>query len=296
MSGLSPLSAPLTLPEEAMGLLAQCCRYETPCGDASVVWRHWGTSNPSPVPASPVVLLHGGSGSWTHWLRNIGALVASGRDVWVPDLPGFGDSAVPTVGCDADAEPVPLEQGLNILLGTQACDLVGFSFGGMVAGLVAAQFPARARRLVLVGAPGLGISPERAIRLRAWRHLQDAAEREAIHRGNLAALMLHDPQAITDTALQLHMANVPRDRMQGRSLSRTDALAQALKHVKCRVDAIYGAEDALYRGRMDLLEPVLRSAPGFGALQLMPACGHWVQFEQADAFNAALLRVLAQPV
>ncbi len=42
-----------------------------------------------------MVLLHGGSGSWTHWIRNIPMLLACGRQVWAQDLPGFGDSASP---------------------------------------------------------------------------------------------------------------------------------------------------------------------------------------------------------
>ena len=38
-----------------------------------------------------LALLHGASGSWTHWLRNIPAL-AERFTVLVPDMPGFGDS------------------------------------------------------------------------------------------------------------------------------------------------------------------------------------------------------------
>lgn len=282
------------LPAEAQALLGLASRAETPCGAGSVVWHCWGQPGSQHLP--PVVLLHGGSGSWTHWLCNIAALVQSGREVLVPDLPGFGDSARPPLGTDADAVPAPIEQGLEALLGPRACDLVGFSFGGMVAGLMAARYPARARRLVLVGAPGLGIAPEKAIRLRSWRLLPDAAQRDAVHRGNLAALMLYRPEAITELALRLHVANVLRDRMQGRSLSRTDALARALAQLGCRVDAIYGAEDALYRGRMPLLAPALRQAPGFSSLCMIEAAGHWVQFEQAQAFNEALLGLLDQPV
>ena len=210
----------------------------------------------------------------------------------MPDLPGFGDSAMPLFGTDADAVPEPIEQGLKILLGHRACDLVGFSFGGMVAGFIAAQFPSRASRLVLVGAPGLGIAPEKAIRLSSWRHLSEPAQRDAAHRSNLAALMLYRPEAITELALRLHVANVLRDRMKGRSLSRTDLLARRLAQVRCPVDAIYGNEDALYRGRMQDLEPALRQAVGFASLKLIERAGHWVQFERADAFNEALLSVL----
>ncbi|MEP6966418.1 MAG: alpha/beta fold hydrolase [Polaromonas sp.] len=282
---------PPALPAEAQALLDLATRAETPCGSGVLVWHRWGQQSCEPS-LSPVVLFHGGSGSWTHWLRNILALVQSRREVLVPDLPGFGDSAAPLHGTDADAVPEPLEQGLKILLGDRACDLVGFSFGGMVAGFIAAQFPARARRLVLVGAPGLGIAPETPVRLRAWRHLPDPARRDAVHRGNLAALMLYQPQAITELALRLHVANVLRDRMQGRSLSRTDVLARALVQVVCRADAIYGSEDALYRGRMALLEPALRQAKNFGSLRLIEAAGHWVQFEQPEAFDKALLAVL----
>ena len=284
-------STTVQLPDEAQAILKTATRLETPCGAGTLVWHVWGQEAGGQTLA-PVVLFHGGSGSWTHWLRNILALVASGRRVYVPDLPGFGDSAAPLHGTDADALPEPVEQGLNILLGDAACDLVGFSFGGMVAGFLAAQFPARAARVVLVGAPGLGVAPEHAVRLNAWRHLADADQRDAVHRRNLAALMLFRGEAITELALRLHVANVLRDRMKGRSLSRTDALLRALARVQCPVHAIYGTEDALYLGKMEALETALRQAGNFRGLKLIDAAGHWVQFERADAFNEALLAAL----
>lgn len=284
-------STPLQPHDEVQAVLKTATRLETPCGTGQMVWHVWGHENDAPALA-PVVLLHGGSGSWTHWLRNILALVASGRRVYVPDLPGFGDSAAPLQGSDADALPEPVEQGLRSLLGDAVCDLVGFSFGGMVAGFLAAQFPARAARLVLVGAPGLGVAPEQAVRLNSWRHLADAAQRDAVHRHNLAALMLYRPEAITETALRLHVANVLRDRMKGRSLSRTDALLRSLARVRCPAHAIYGSEDALYLGKMAALETALRQAGNFRGLKLIDAAGHWVQFERADAFNETLLAAL----
>jgi 2-hydroxy-6-oxonona-2,4-dienedioate hydrolase len=281
----------IQLPPEALALLRTASRFETPCGDGAMVWHTWGQATRRPGLA-PLVLLHGGSGSWMHWLRNIPALAASGRWVLVPDLPGFGDSAPPLRGTDADVLPEPVEQGLATLVGEAACDLVGFSFGGMVAGFLADRFPARAARLVLVGAPGLGIAPEKAVRLRAWRHITDAAERDVIHRHNLAALMLYHEESINELALRLHIANVLRDRMKGRSLARTDALAQSLARVHCPVWAIYGREDVLYRGKLDALQAALARAVDFRGLALMDDVGHWLQFERAGAFDEALLAAL----
>ena len=286
------ISEPLVeLPLEAQALLKTATRTETPGDTGSMVWHHWGKATCHPVLA-PLVLLHGGSGSWMHWLRNIDALVDSGRWVLVPDLPGFGDSAAPLHGTDADALPGLVEQGLEYLLGDAACDLVGFSFGGMVAGFIAEQFAARVARLVLVGAPGLGIAPDTPFHLRAWRHHKDADRRDAIHRGNLAALMLHHPGSISDLALHLHMANVLRDRMQGRNLSRTDVLARTLPLLKCPLYAIYGQEDALFRGQLAALETAMRQAPRFKSFTLIQEAGHWVQFERTEAFDVALLAAL----
>jgi 2-hydroxy-6-oxonona-2,4-dienedioate hydrolase len=284
-------SPPPDLPAEVQRLLARATRVETPCGEGAMVWHVLHPESPEKTHL-PVVLLHGGSGSWTHWLRNIEPLVQSGRSVCAADLPGFGDSAAPVNGTDADALTEPVEHGLRQLLGSAACDLVAFSFGGMVAGFIAAQFPARAHRLVLVGAPGLGVASRNTISLTAWRHLSDPAEREAVHRKNLAALMLYRPESITPLALRLHTDNTLRDRMKGRRLAYSEALAQALVNVQCPVHAIYGREDALYRQRQDALLQALHAAPHFAGLHWIEGAGHWVQFEQPELFDAALLTIL----
>ena len=104
----------------AIASAARCKR--TPCGDGEMVWHVWG-QGPS------VVLLHGGSGSWTHWVRNLEALLRSGHRVLAPDMPGFGDSAAPPDGQDADVLPHWIEKGVEVLLGRQTFDLGGASVG-----------------------------------------------------------------------------------------------------------------------------------------------------------------------
>ena len=263
---------------------------ETPCGEGVMVWRTWGEQSGQ---QPPVVLFHGGSGSWTHWVRNIGPLVAAGRQVIAPDLPGFGESALPPVGGDADALVSPLAEGLLALLGGVPCDLVGFSFGGMTAGMLLAEHPALARRLVPVGAPAMGVTPDRQFELRAWRHLPPA-EQENVHRYNLGALMLRDTALIDGLALELHIANLKRDRMPRRRLAHIDILARSLARVRCPVHAIYGAHDALYKSWISQLEAAYQTAaPDFRGLTLIPDSGHWVQFERPDAFDDALLAALA---
>src|ERR1700738_1120477 len=111
-----------------------------PCEAGAMVWRIWGEG-------PPLVLLHGASGSWTHWIRNVLPLAERFR-VLVPDMPGFGDSdSIPephtapgladlvTAGLDSVAPPAG------------QIDLAGFSLGGIIAGLVAARLGPRVRTL-----------------------------------------------------------------------------------------------------------------------------------------------------
>ncbi len=285
------------LPPAARAILSQAQERVTQHDGARTVWHLWGEA-----AGEPVVLLHGGSGSWTHWIRNIEALVQAGRQVLVPDMPGFGDSDLPAGGRDADALVAPLAAGLHDLLGARDFDLVGFSFGALVGGLMGAEVATRVasdmagqghgrlRRLVIVGAPVLPLSA-RPVRLLEWRHLDDAAARE-VHRANLQALMLHRPESITPFAIDLHRAHVARDRLRRRRLARTDTLARALAQVRCPLVAIYGEHDALYRDCLPDMEALLDTLPALRWRTSIEGAGHWVQFEAPQAFDRALARAL----
>ena len=295
MTDMAP-DVPSLLPLAQRHRLALGQRITTPVGTdgapRQVVWHTWAPEQPAPGLA-PVVLFHGGSGSWTHWVKNIVPLLDAGRRVLAVDLPGFGDSDPPDRGTDADAMLAPLADSLRQLLGGEPADLVGFSFGGMTAGMLLAEHPALARRLVLVGAPAMGVVPARQFELKAWRHLKRAQDQVDIHRQNLGVLMLHDHDQIDGLALEVHIANVQRDRLPRRRLAHTDILARSLPRVPCPVHAIYGAHDVLYRSYLAQLEAAFaRCAPRFCGLRLIDGAGHWVQFEAPEAFDGALSDVL----
>ncbi|MBL8329317.1 MAG: alpha/beta fold hydrolase [Rubrivivax sp.] len=276
-----------TTPTLLQRLAHSARRHETPCAAGRVVWHSWGETG-----AAPLILLHGGSGSWTHWVRNIEPLQQAGWQLWVPDMPGFGDSDAPPDGQDADALVPWLEAGAARLLGHQAVPVVGFSFGGLVGGLWAAAEPARASQLVLVGAPGFSNETLTPLALRAWETEAPGPAREAAHRHNLMQLMLAHASSADALAVHIHGANVERDRLRRRRLMRTDLLLRTLPQLRCRVDGLWGALDFIERLRPGLVARSLPQAPHFGSLQLLPDAGHWVSYEAAEAFNAALLKLL----
>jgi len=284
----SPIICPDFLPAALALDLADGRRWLTPCGGGQMVWHEWG------APDHPVVVLvHGGSGSWTHWLRNIASLRDAGWRVLVPDLPGFGDSYWPEDCVDTHQMPPYLNQGLRQLAPRGQVRVVGFSFGGMTSALWLKEFPQDAQQLILVGAPGMGIKVPERVPLKGWRHLQTDAQRDAIHRHNLMALMLQHPSSLDSMTLDLHRANVQRDRMTRRRLSGTPIVADALPHLQMPVSAIYGEHDALYSYRMPEVKTLMAQlTPHWDGWHTVPGSGHWVQYEAAQAFNDLLLKVL----
>jgi pimeloyl-ACP methyl ester carboxylesterase len=240
------------------------------------------------------VLLHGGAGSWAHWVRNI-PFLARHFTLWVPDLPGMGESALPPEPWTPRSIAGILDQGIDALIGTGArVALLGFSFGGMVAGHWAALAPQRVARIVVAAAAGTGLATAPTGAMRSWRRVQDPQQRREIHRENLRTWMLHDPAAADELAAWIAMESVERDRLRNREVSTTDSLLQAMAQVRCPAHAIYGDEDVLYKQTQPEVEQALAAA-GFASVTWLPRAGHWSPFEQAGEFNALALELLGGP-
>ena len=104
----------------------------------------------------PVLLLHGISSSLYTWKDVLPAL-AGHHDVIAVDLPGFGDSAIPSPASgDRIARSVV---GLMDRLGITRASIVGNSLGGAIAIAIAARLPDRVDRIVLIDAAGYNFAP-----------------------------------------------------------------------------------------------------------------------------------------
>lgn len=278
----------LSLPPEVQRLAAQAKRHTTPCGDGDIVWHVWGEARPD---ARPLVLLHGGSGSWNHWLRNIEVL-AQYYTVFAADLPGCGDSALPPGARDADTIHAHVADGIAQLAGGVPVQLVAFSFGTLVAGFITATRPELVRHLHLVGCAGLGLTRP-VLSLRSLASATGVEDEEAIVRWNMESLMVLHPASLDDTALSLHHANLLRDRLRRRRISRTPVMIGLQQSWQCPVHAIWGRGDVLIRHDADRLREAF-SGCDLRALTLIDDAGHWVQYERPQAFDAVLLRGLAE--
>ena len=267
-------------------VLAGATRRETPCGAGAMVWRSWGAG-------PPVVLLHGGDGSWRHWIRTIPALATRYR-VHAPDTPGLGDSAMPPEPYTLESIAAIIARGLDeVIPPPSPIDLVGFSFGGILAGHLAALHGERIASATLVGPGGLGLR-RGPVTLEKMRPEMTPEERASIQRANLAQLMIADPARIDALAIHLQTENVRRGRVRSRPFALTDALARVLERTTCRINGIWGEHDQVAAGQVGAREAVLRRVRPDIDFRVIEGAGHWVAYEAPEAFNATLLELLAR--
>jgi pimeloyl-ACP methyl ester carboxylesterase len=287
---MQTLDALVAGPLEALGWLETLeqagTRHVLEHDGVSVVWRRFGQG-----PA--VAMLHGGHGSWLHWARNIEAL-AQHHTVWVVDLPGYGDSDVPS-----PVEMAGLVQAtqvtLDALVGADTpVALIGFSFGGLVSAQVAKRRTG-VTALALLGPGGHG-GPRRPIgELRSWRRAAsdgDTALLGATMRHNLMMHMLHAPGALDDAATHIHTVSCRRTRFASKPISHAGGLLPLLTAPSGPLLMAWGEHDVTTDPAWVMQAVQAQQIPA--QTVLLPGAGHWVQYEAADAVNNLLLTWLSQ--
>ncbi len=269
-------------------LEASARRITTTHAGAKTVWRSWGSG-----PA--LMLLHGGFGSWTHWIRNIEILAAT-NTIYAPDMPAFGDSDKPEGDLSTQRIAELLWHGIDAILGPYSqARIAGFSFGGVIAIQMAAIAPERIERLILIGSGGYGIARPEVVQLAKWRHITDRKELLSVHRSNLAALMVHDANKIDDLAVFMQAENTARARIDSRALAQKTDVPAILRELRVPADGIWGACDAVAKDRLPVMRELLKGVDPSSECVIAENTGHWAQYEAADFVNQTLLRFLATP-
>ncbi len=294
MSASSSEISPHATPESRIAAVeSQAQRLTTPSGDGVMVWRRWAAQHPS--SARPVVFLHGGSGSWRHWIRNIEPLRRD-RDVWAPDLPGFAESAAPPQPVNFAAVAGVIAAGIReIMPASQPLDLVGFSFGSHTIQYVAAELGDRVGTAVLVTGHMLGpMLAQPGHLLDRWRDITDEAERVRILKRNLGSLMLAHEATMDPLALYIYSTDVVRARIRPAKFIN-DRDYTLIERLGCKVAGIAGELDPLGVPSPAAQGEALLKARPDARFRLIRNAGHWVSYEAPDEFNATLREFLDTP-
>jgi 2-hydroxy-6-oxonona-2,4-dienedioate hydrolase len=237
---------------------------------------------------APLVLLHGGHGSWLHWLQNIESLAREYR-VYVPDMPGFNDSSelLDTTEPGLAGLSQALREGLaGLIEPTQKINLAGFSFGGLVAAKLTTELSA-VSRLVLLGPAGHGLPRRQTEDLVNWRKQPDVTSKRMALRQNLGSFMLHSHLAISPLALEIHEQSCMNTRFNSKAISRAGNLPELLGQIDVPVFMLWGQHDVT--AHPEQVAEALQQGRTNRDWCLISDAGHWVQFERAQEVSERML-------
>jgi pimeloyl-ACP methyl ester carboxylesterase len=247
----------------------------------------------------PVLMLHGsgpGVSAMANWQYNIGAL-SQQFHVLAPDIVGFGATQRPDdivyslrtwtdhVWAFLDAHDI------------EKAAIVGNSLGGRIALQMATDRPDRITKIVLMGAPGVGMTlTEGLAALRAYEPSHDAM------RDLLRNYFAVDPAMITDDLVAIrYEASVADGAYEAyRAMFFDPQHAGSELGIAAEEVRAIDTPALLVHGREDKVVPMQVSVTMLGLLpnadlHVFSACGHWTQIERADEFSALVADYLARP-
>ncbi|MDJ0490706.1 alpha/beta hydrolase [Rhodococcus qingshengii] len=236
-----------------------------------------------------VLLLHGsgpGVSAWANWRHAIPALAGSAR-VLALDLVGYGATERPdTVRYSLRTWTDHVWNFLDEL-GIDKVSVIGNSLGGRIAMQMAEDNQDRLDRLVLMGAPGVGMTLTEG--LKALRSYEPSFDAMNTLLKNYFAV---DKSIITDDLVQIrYEASAAPGAHEAYRLMffHPDHAGSELAVSEDQVRAIT-VPTLLVHGREDRVVPVdvawnmIDLLPN-GDLHVFSRCGHWTQIERADEFN-----------
>ncbi|MFG1481126.1 alpha/beta fold hydrolase [Xanthobacter sp. V4C-4] len=263
---------------------------------------HYNDCDPGAARAS-VVMLHGsgpGASGWANFNRNIEPLAAAGYRVILLDCPGWSKSDSIVCGGSRSHLNARVLAGVLDALGLDRVHILGNSMGGHSAVAFALDHPGRVGRLVLMGGGTGGVSPFTPMPTEGIKLLNALYRAPTIE--NLKAMMavfVFDPGDLTEELFQARLANMlkRRDHLEN-FVASLAANPKQFPDFGPRLGEI-AAPTLLVWGRNDRFVPMdagLRLLAGISGseLHVFNNCGHWAQWEHAEAFNALVLQFLSR--
>lgn len=196
-----------------------------------------------PAEGQPTLLLHGytdNSRSWSLLAPHLG-----GRRLIAVDLRGHGNSATPECcyGVDTLANDV---DGFMDAMGLETADVVGHSLGSMTAATLAAYYPDRVNRLVLISTAAT-VPAEAADWL--WENVS-TMEHPIDPDGEFMMNWYWNPTPVDEDFLsreRVESAQTPETTWMGvlRALTLTDWTKMA-RHIEAPTLILWGDEDSLF--------------------------------------------------
>jgi pimeloyl-ACP methyl ester carboxylesterase len=236
----------------------------------------------------PLLILHSELGV-PGWLR-AHARLAEQFCVYVPSLPGFGQSARPDWIVSVRDLAAWVAWFVRDQKLAQPCPVIGFSLGGWVAAEIATVSADLFSRMVLVGAAGL--APEDG---QVWDYFihsnTEAFARAFAEPAKAAEYALYYGK--TWTAEDEAQAEANREmaaRLLWKPYMRSHTLSALLAGVVTPTLVVWGREDRIIP--VSVCDRYVRAIPGARA-KILDGCGHVPEMEQPEAFVGVVLDFLA---
>lgn len=252
-----------------------------------------------------VVLLHGFADTGDMWAL-LAAMLVKNHTVIVPDLRGMGLSDHPDTGYTKKNQALDIV-GVMDALKVQKADLVTHDIGNMVGYALAAQFPARITRWVVIDAPLPGIGDwDNIIRSPLLWHFNFRGPdmerlvqgRERIYLDRFWNELSADPKSIDEETRQHYAALYARPHAMHDAFEQFGAFNQdaidnkallAKGKITMPVLAI-GAEKSFGTAQADVLRFVASNVMG----GIVPDSGHWIMEENPQATINLITEFLAK--
>ena len=252
--------------------------------DSKVCWRSWGKGK-------PLILLHGGYGSWAHWIKQA-IPFSKNYNVLIPDMPGFGESEDLTLPHTPEKISANIAETLLKLISPEETPIIcGFSFGGLIAGHLSYNLIERGlnpEKLILVGPGGLG-AKRGEMRNMIPRHSKMSEEEiYQAHKTNLEILMMHDATKVDDWSVHIQKQNTDAHRIKSRPISSTDTLARILEKQDVPLFLLWGEKDASVGVYLEDRMSILRDINSKVRFHVEYNLGHWIMYENDVIFNKIL--------